>query len=71
MGRDITRRDFLAYEYAYLGEPESTDDKPCVLGRKPFGRMAIANSDAGGEAYADRAIDQAHRAVQQLVALAD
>ncbi len=61
-----------AYEYAYLGEPEWTDEnKPCVLGRKPFGRMAIANSDAGGEAYADCAIDQAHRAVQELVALAD
>ena len=61
-----------AYEYAYLGEPEWTDEnKPCVLGRKPFGRMAIANSDAGGEAYADCAIDQAHRAVQDIVALAD
>ena len=37
-----------------------------VLGRKPFGRIAIANSDAGGEAYTDSAIDQAYRAVQEL-----
>jgi spermidine dehydrogenase len=56
-----------AYEYAYLGEPEWTEkDKPCILGRQPFGRITIANSDAGGEAYLDCAIDQAHRAVQEI-----
>jgi spermidine dehydrogenase len=56
-----------AYEYAYLGEPDWTDEnKPCVLGRKPFGRITIANSDAGGEAYLDCAIDQAYRAVKEL-----
>ncbi len=31
------------------------------------GRIAIANSDAGGGAYTDTAIDQAHRAVQELL----
>lgn len=37
------------YEYAYVGEPEWTEtDEPCILGRKPFGRMTVANSDAGG-----------------------
>jgi spermidine dehydrogenase len=56
-----------AYEYAYLGEPDwSESDKPCILGRKPFGRVTIANSDAGGEAYVDCAIDQAHRAVAEI-----
>jgi spermidine dehydrogenase len=56
-----------AYEYAYLGEPDWTDEnKPCVVGRKPFGRITIANSDAGGEAYLDCAIDQAYRAIREI-----
>jgi spermidine dehydrogenase len=36
-------------------------------GRRPFGRVAIANSDAGGDAYAHLAIDQAERAVRELL----
>jgi spermidine dehydrogenase len=56
-----------AYEYAYLGEPDwSETGKPCIVGRQPFGRIAIANSDAGGQAYLDGAIDQAYRAVGDL-----
>ncbi len=39
---------------------------PCVEARKPFGRVAIANADADAYAYTDCAIDQAHRAVQEL-----
>ena len=35
--------------------------------RQSSGRVAIANSDAGGDAYAHLAIDQAHRAVRELV----
>jgi spermidine dehydrogenase len=35
--------------------------------RRPFGRVAIANSDAGGDAYAHLAIDQAERAVRELL----
>jgi spermidine dehydrogenase len=38
-----------------------------VIGRRLFGRIAIANSDAGGAAYTDCAIDQAHRAVSELL----
>jgi spermidine dehydrogenase len=37
------------------------------LARRPFGRIAIANSDAGGDAYAHIAIDQAHRAVREIL----
>ena len=37
------------------------------LARAPFGRIAIANSDAGGDAFAHIAIDQAHRAVRELL----
>jgi spermidine dehydrogenase len=43
------------------------DRQPHVLGRKRFGRIAIANSDAGGGAYTDVAIEQAHRAVADLL----
>ena len=35
--------------------------------RAPFGRVAIANSDAGGDAYAHLAIDAAARAVRELL----
>jgi spermidine dehydrogenase len=35
--------------------------------RRPFGRVAIANSDAGGDAYVHLAIDQAERAVRELL----
>jgi spermidine dehydrogenase len=40
--------------------------RPHQLGRARFGRITIANSDAGGGAYADVAIEQAHRAVLEL-----
>lgn len=57
-----------AYEYQYHGEPDLTEEnKPCIVGRQPFGRLSIANSDAAGEAYADAAIDQAYRAVQEIL----
>jgi spermidine dehydrogenase len=35
--------------------------------RAAVSRVAIANSDAGGDAYAHLAIDQAARAVRDLV----
>ncbi|HEY7298501.1 MAG TPA: NAD(P)-binding protein [Xanthobacteraceae bacterium] len=35
--------------------------------RQPGGRIAIANSDAAGDAYAHLAIDQAERAVRELL----
>ena len=41
--------------------------EPWVLGRHPFGRIAIANSDAGASAYTDTAIDQAFRAVNDIL----
>jgi spermidine dehydrogenase len=37
------------------------------LARKAFGRVGIANSDAAGDAYAHLAIDQAERAVRELL----
>jgi spermidine dehydrogenase len=56
-----------AYEYNALWDPDWPEgQRPCELGRKPFGRIAIANSDAAA-AYTDQAIDQAYRAVQELL----
>jgi spermidine dehydrogenase len=43
------------------------EEKPWVVGRKPFGRIAIANSDAGARAETDTAIDQAYRAVSEIL----
>jgi spermidine dehydrogenase len=57
------------YEYDPLFDPDWPHDaRPNVIGRKPFGRITIANSDSGATAYTDVAIDQAHRAVGQLLA---
>ena len=55
-----------AYEYDSFSDPQwAPDERPCVIGRKQFGRISIANSDAGASAYTDVAIDQAYRAVQE------
>ncbi len=60
-----------AHGYAFtpnaLFDPEWKEgEQPWVIGRKRFGSIAIANSDAGASAYSDVAIDQAHRAVTEL-----
>jgi spermidine dehydrogenase len=56
-----------AYEYNPLFDPVWPDGgAPHEIGRARFGRIAIANSDAGAAAYTDSAIDQAYRAVQEL-----
>jgi spermidine dehydrogenase len=57
-----------AYTYDSLSDPDVPDEeRPHVLGRRPFGRIAIANSDAGAGAFMNEAIDQARRAVDELV----
>jgi spermidine dehydrogenase len=57
-----------AYEYPSLWERRwDPNEKPNVIARKRFGKITIANSDAGAHAYTDGAIDQAWRAVQELV----
>src|SRR4029077_6937273 len=58
-----------AHEYNPLFDPDvPPEQQPNVIGRARFGRIAIANSDAGGLAYTASAIDQAHRAVDELLA---
>jgi spermidine dehydrogenase len=57
-----------AYEYNSLYDPNwPEEEQPCVVGRKAFGRISIANSDAAAFAYVDPAIDQAYRAVQEVL----
>jgi spermidine dehydrogenase len=56
-----------AYEYNSLFDPDFAEgEAPHEVGRKPFGRIAIANSDAGATSYMNVAIDEAYRAVQEL-----
>jgi spermidine dehydrogenase len=58
-----------AYEYNPLFDPEwRTGQAPHEIGRARYGPIAIANSDAAAAAYTDAAIDQAHRAVEELLA---
>ena len=38
--------------------PFEADDRPCVIGRRRFGRISIANSDAAATPHTDAAIDE-------------
>jgi spermidine dehydrogenase len=56
-----------AYEYNSLYDPQwLPGQSPCEIGRQPFGRIHIANSDAGAFAYTNEAIDQGYRAVAEI-----
>ncbi len=73
--RDIQAITVNRWAHGYAFTPNSLFDpdwaegeQPWVVGRKKFGRIAIANSDAGANAYTNEAIDQAWRAVQELSA---
>jgi spermidine dehydrogenase len=62
-----------AYAYDTITEPYhwsmyATDDRPCVVARQQLGRISIANSDADASPFTDAAIDQAHRAVGEVLA---
>ncbi len=56
-----------AYGHYALFDDYAPGQAPFELGRKRWGNVAIANSDAGGRAYLDEAINQAHRAVAELI----
>jgi spermidine dehydrogenase len=59
-----------SYTYDTLGDPDvPPEQRPHVLGRQRFGRVTIANSDAGAAAFTNQAIDEAHRAVEELLVL--
>ncbi|MEZ5492234.1 MAG: FAD/NAD(P)-binding protein [Gammaproteobacteria bacterium] len=52
------------YEWAYTTTPE----RPNVVGRQRVGRIAIANADASASPHTDGAINEAYRAVNELLA---
>jgi len=61
-----------AHGYAYfpnsLFDPEwKKGAEPWVVGRQKFGHITIANSDAAASAETDAAIDEAYRAVQEIL----
>ena len=57
-----------AYEYMRPWDAYWPDGPlPIATSRKGWGRIAIANSDAGAYAYAHSAMDQAARAVRELL----
>jgi spermidine dehydrogenase len=73
--RDIESIMLNRWNYGYAYELCSTFDpslfgpvsgQPQVRGRQPFANVAIANSDSGAFAYTHSAINEAHRAVQDL-----
>ena len=73
--RDITGITVNRWPHGYAYSPDllweptygSEEDKPWVQGRKPFGRITIANSDAGASADTNSAITHAYRAVQEAI----
>jgi len=72
-GRDIAAITVNRWPHGYgyvansLFDPDDYDDRVLKMARQPFGRVAIANSDAGGDAYAHLAINEAARAVHELL----
>jgi spermidine dehydrogenase len=77
-GGFLSERDIAAitvnrwpHGYGYtansLFDRDDYEETVGALARRPFGRVSIANSDAGGDAYAHIAIDQAYRAVAEIL----
>ena len=72
--RDIAAITVNRWPHGYAYEYNSLFDSfwleggvtPCEIARKPHGRIAIANADAGAYAYTDEAINQAYRAVGDI-----
>ena len=76
MDKDISRRDFLN-GYAYGHDPETDriafepsswpeGKRHWVSGSRPFGNISIASTDAASNAMTESAIEEAHRAVNEL-----
>jgi spermidine dehydrogenase len=73
-GRDIEAITVNRWPHGYaagqntLYDPDwSDEDLPWLVGRRRFGRIAIANSDAAAICLTQAAFDQARRAVQEIV----
>ena len=59
-------QDLETGEVAWMTDEVPPKRRSWELGRKPFGAIAIANSDAGANAMTEAAIAEAHRAVDDL-----
>jgi spermidine dehydrogenase len=72
--RDVAAITVNRWPHGYAYTPTPLYDDPAQQARRAkearrrLGRIAIANSDSGWDAYTHVAIDQAHRAVQELTA---
>ena len=61
-----------SYTYNSLTDPldwvyTESKQRPCVIGRQPFGSISIANADAAASPHTDAAIGEAHRAIQEVI----
>ena len=56
-----------SYTKNSLFDPPASGTEPSEIASARVGRVAIANSDAAWDAYAHAAIDEAHRAVNELL----
>ena len=58
-----------AYQYNSLFDDfwVNGGEQPCVVARKRYGRITIANADAGAYSYTDAAIDHGYRAIRELL----
>jgi spermidine dehydrogenase len=69
--RDITGITVNRWPHGYAPEYNALIDPdeglPLKAARARFGAITIANSDCGGGAYTDVAMDQGHRAVMELL----
>ena len=75
-GRDVRAITVNRWSHGYAYSPELTwepeyasdAEKPWIIGRRQFGRIAIANSDSAARADTNTAISQGWRAVQESLA---
>jgi len=57
-----------AYTYDSLADPDVPQElRPHILGRQRYHLVSIANSDAGAAAFTNQAMDEANRAVEELL----
>ena len=72
--RDVTAITVNRWPHGYAYSPTTLYDDPkqqaiiARQARQKLGQIAIANSDSGWDAYTHVAIDQAHRAIGELLA---
>lgn len=73
--RDVLALTVNRWPHGYSYEPNALSDgewkggeKPWVAGRRRFGRIAVANADAGAFSNVSAAVEQAYRAVGELTA---